>query len=151
MRLDSFFDIEKERLSAVMLQKEITVCQDETFHPETCRVAIEPDSNFILLEKYTNSRKASEWTESMEEATQGLLITVVQSTIDEGKGILHHVKSDLGVLRSTPWVAITFLFSVLFWSFKYFVTGLSVIAPHGMSFFTCDNPGTIPPHVSDWA
>lgn len=95
-----FGDIEKERLSAIMPQKEITVCQDETFHPETCLVAIEPASNFILLEKYTDSRKASEWTKAMEEATQGLLMTVVQSTSDEGKGILHHVKSDLGVHHS---------------------------------------------------
>ena len=34
-----------------MPQKEITVCQGETLHPETCLVAIEPVSNFILLEK----------------------------------------------------------------------------------------------------
>jgi len=42
-----------------MPQKEITVCQGETLHPETCLVAIEPVSNFILLEKYADSRKAS--------------------------------------------------------------------------------------------
>ena len=117
------FDIEKERLSAVMLQKEITVCQDETFHPETCRVAIEPNSNFILLEKYTNSRKASEWTESMEEATQGLLITVVQSTSDEGKGILHHGKSDLGDPMGRDYFSILCLileFQIFCNRFKYY-------------------------------
>ena len=43
---------ERERLAASMTPKEITVCQDETFHPDTCLVGIEPDSNFILLEKY---------------------------------------------------------------------------------------------------
>lgn len=94
--ITEFDHIEKERLSATMPQKEITVCQDETFHPETCLVAIEPVSNFILLEKYADSRKASEWTKAMEDATHGLPITVVQSTSDEGKGILHHVKADLG-------------------------------------------------------
>lgn len=87
---------ERERLAASMPPKEITVCQDETFHPETCLVAIEPVSNFILLEKYAESRKASEWTKAMEEATHGLPVSIVQSTSDEGKGILHHVKSDLG-------------------------------------------------------
>lgn len=87
---------EKSRLSQMMSPKEITVCQDETFHPETCLVSIEPDSNFLLLEKYAESRKASEWTKSMEDATQGLKVTIVQSTSDEGKGIVHHVKKDLG-------------------------------------------------------
>jgi len=95
-----FDHIERVRLSATMPHKEITVCQDETFHPETCLVAIEPVSNFILLEKYADGRKASDWTKAMEEATHGLPITVVQSTSDEGKGILHHVKSDLGVHHS---------------------------------------------------
>jgi hypothetical protein len=91
-----FDHCERERLAASMPPKEIAVCQDETFHPETCLVAIEPVSNFILLEKYADSRKASEWTKAMEEATQGLPVSIVQSTSDEGKGILHHVKSDLG-------------------------------------------------------
>jgi hypothetical protein len=26
------------------------VCEDETFHPATCLVALEPISNFIVLE-----------------------------------------------------------------------------------------------------
>ena len=92
---------ERTRLAESMPHKDITVCQDETFHPETCLVAIEPVSNFILLEKYAQSRKASEWTKAMEEATCGLPISIVQSTSDEGKGILHHVKNDLGV-QHTP-------------------------------------------------
>lgn len=91
---------EKERLGMSMPPKEITVCQDETFHPQTCLVAIEPVSNFILLEKYADSRKASEWTKVMEEATHGLPVRIVQSTSDEGKGILHHVKTDLGAHHS---------------------------------------------------
>lgn len=92
----SFDHSERDRLAASMQPKEVTVCQDETFHPETCLVAIEPVSNFILLEKYADSRKASEWTNAMEKATHGLPISIVQSTSDEGRGILHHVKSDLG-------------------------------------------------------
>jgi len=93
----NFDHFEKERLAASMPSKEISVCEDETFHPETCLVAIEPVSNFILLEKYADSRKAEEWTKAMGEATFGLPVKIVQSISDEGKGILHHVKSDLGV------------------------------------------------------
>jgi hypothetical protein len=87
---------EKQRLAESMAPKDITVCQDETFHPETCLVAIEPASNFILLEKYADSRKSSEWTSAMEEAIKGLSVNIVQSTSDEGRGILCHVKSHLG-------------------------------------------------------
>jgi hypothetical protein len=86
---------EKSRLSEAMKPKEIAICEDETFHPETCLVAIEPVSNFILLEKYADSRKSSEWTKAMDDATAELPVTIVQSVSDEGKGILHHVKSDL--------------------------------------------------------
>lgn len=93
----NFDHSERERLATSMPPKEIAVCEDETFHPETCLVAIEPVSNFILLEKYADSRKASEWTKAMGEATLGLPVKIVQSISDEGKGILSHVKNDLGV------------------------------------------------------
>jgi hypothetical protein len=96
----TFDQEEKKRLATGMEPKQIAVCQDETFHPETCLVAIEPVSNFILLEKYADSRKAKEWTSSMEKATEGLPIEIVQSTSDEGKGLLKHVKEDLGVHHS---------------------------------------------------
>ncbi|MBI4672059.1 MAG: hypothetical protein HY741_10395 [Chloroflexi bacterium] len=83
-----FGQAEKQRLSAGMRPKEITVCEDETFHPEACLVAIEPVSDFILVEKYAGSRTAKEWTDTMEQATAGLAVKIVQSTSDEGKGIL---------------------------------------------------------------
>jgi len=88
------------RLAKKMKPKEITVCQDETFHPETCLVAIEPEANFILLEKYSGGRKGSDWTEAMQDAVKGLPVEIIQSTSDEGKGILHHVKKGLGAHHS---------------------------------------------------
>lgn len=91
---------ETARLTENMKPKEITVCQDETFHPETCLVAIEPASNFILLEKYSQGRKGSDWTEAMQEATKDLPVQIIQSTSDEGKGIIHHVKKGLGAHHS---------------------------------------------------
>lgn len=86
---------EKSRLASDMKPKEITVCQDETFHPAPCLVAIEPIANFILLEEYSKSRKGSDWTEAMVKAMKNLPVTIVQSTSDEGTGILNHVKNGL--------------------------------------------------------
>jgi len=91
---------EKERLAAGMATKQVTVCEDETFHPEVCLVAIEPVSNFILLEQYADDRKAKTWTKALGAATEGLPIEIVQSTSDEGRGLLRHVKKDLGVHHS---------------------------------------------------
>jgi len=91
---------EKNRLSKTMESKKITIVQDETFHPETCLVAIEPVSNFILLEKYSSGRKAKDWTSAMEHAISSMPVEVIQSTSDEGKGICSHVKNDLGAHHS---------------------------------------------------
>ena len=95
-----FAQAEKARLANGMEPRQITVCEDETFHPEICLVAIEPVSNFILVEQYSESRKAVDWTTALRDATQGLAVEIIQSTSDEGKGILHHVKHDLGVHHS---------------------------------------------------
>jgi hypothetical protein len=95
-----FDQAEKQRLAQGMPPKQITVCQDETFHPETCLVAIEPVSNYILLEKYVENRKAETWTQSMAAATKGVPVELVQSTSDEGRGIRHHVEEDLGIHHS---------------------------------------------------
>ena len=75
-----FDKAEKDRLAEGMRPQQIAICEDETFHPEICLVAIEPVSNFILLEKYSESRKAEDWTKAMQEATKGLAVEIVQST-----------------------------------------------------------------------
>lgn len=100
---ESIIEFSKEetsRLAKGMKPKEITVCQDETFHPETCLVGIEPISNYILLEKYSGGRKGSDWTDAIQAAIKELPIKIIQSTSDEGKGILHHVKNGLGAHHS---------------------------------------------------
>jgi hypothetical protein len=96
----AFDKAEKKRLAKDMKLKQITVCEDETFHPQVCLVAIEPVSNFILLEQYADNRKAKTWTRAMEEATEELPVEIVQSTSDEGRGLLSHVKEDLGAHHS---------------------------------------------------
>ena len=100
-----FGQAEQQRLAQGMPPKSITVCQDETLigvanHPETCLVAIEPVSNYILLEKYAENRQAATWTHAMAEAIQGLPVELVQSTSDEGRGLRHHVEEDLGIQHS---------------------------------------------------
>jgi hypothetical protein len=96
----TFAQAERTRLSTGMSPRQITVCEDETFHPEICLVAIEPVSNFILVEHYAESRKAAEWTTALQQATQGLAVEIIQATSDEGKGLLHHVTHDLGAHHS---------------------------------------------------
>ncbi|WP_218188442.1 hypothetical protein, partial [Desulfosarcina cetonica] len=91
---------EAVRLTTGMAPKQITVCQDETFHPQTCLVAIEPESDYIVLEKYADGRKGSDWTKAMNDALKDLPVKVVQSTSDEGKGIANHVRNDLGAHHS---------------------------------------------------
>jgi len=86
---------EKNRLAEGMAPKEISTIEDETFHPETCLVAIEPVSNYILLEEYASGRKADDWTSALQEGTKGLNVEVIQVTSDEGRGIVSHVKNDL--------------------------------------------------------
>ena len=41
---------EHSQLAAHMPIREITLCEDETFHPQICLVAIEPVSDFIVVE-----------------------------------------------------------------------------------------------------
>ncbi len=83
-------------LAAAMPPRAVTVCEDETFHPEICLVAIEPVSNFILLEQYAPDRTAATWTQALATAVDGLPVTVIQGTSDEAKALRHHQEKDLG-------------------------------------------------------
>lgn len=98
--IGAFAAQERTRLAQSMSPKKITVCEDETFHPETCLVAIEPVSDFILLEKYAGHRDAETWDQALKQAVDGLPVEVVQSTSDEAKGILAHVREGLGAHHS---------------------------------------------------
>jgi hypothetical protein len=91
---------ERESLSRDMEEKTITMCGDETFHPQICLVAIEPVSNFIMTEQYSEKRDAASWANAMSEGLADLPVTVVQSTSDEGKGLLKYVKDELGAHHS---------------------------------------------------
>ena len=77
-----------------------TVAEDETFHPDVCLVAIEPVSNFILLEQYAPDRTAATWTQALETALAGMPVTVIQGTSDEAKALRHHHEQDLRAQHS---------------------------------------------------
>jgi hypothetical protein len=95
-----FGEEEDQRLAAQMPPREISVCEDETFHPEICLVAIEPVSNFILIEQYQPQRDADTWSGCLQERLAGLPITVCQVVSDQAKALITHTETHLGVHHS---------------------------------------------------
>jgi hypothetical protein len=71
---------EEEPLAAPMPPREITVCEDETFHPQICLVAIEPVSDYLLLEQYAPQRDAETWNRWFDERRAGWSVTVCRAT-----------------------------------------------------------------------
>ncbi len=96
----AFGQQERARLAPTMAPKKITTCNDETFHPEVCLVAIEPISNFIILEKYAIQRDAKTWADATQDVLSDLPVSIVQVTSDEAKGILRYTKTELGAHHS---------------------------------------------------
>lgn len=99
-KIIEFGRIENERLGRQMPAKAITLCEDETFHPEVCLVAIEPVSNFILVEKYAENRKTETWNEAVESALKNLSIKVIQVASDQGRSLISHALKGLKVHHS---------------------------------------------------
>lgn len=85
---------QRQALAAGMRPRAITVCEDETFHPTICLVALDPVSNFILLEQYAEDRTAATWTQALAAACAGLPVTVVQGTSDEATALRRHIERD---------------------------------------------------------
>jgi len=82
---------EKGQLAGQMKPKSITLTEDETFHKgDPCLVASEPVSNFILVEEHAKDRRADTWNVTTARALEGLPVTVIQSTSDEGVALLKH-------------------------------------------------------------
>src|SRR4030042_1322258 len=91
---------EDQRLAAQMPSREITLCEDETFHPQICLVAIEPVSNFILVEQYQPQRDAETWQQCASARLAALPVTVCQVTSDAAKAIIAHTEAYLGAHHS---------------------------------------------------
>lgn len=91
---------ERTRLAENMPHKEVIVCEDETFHPEICLVALEASSGFILVERYAESRDAATWNQALEDGLQGLDVKVIHLVSDQAKALICHAKECLGVENS---------------------------------------------------
>ena len=95
-----FGKIEEKRLAQQMPVKAITLCEDETFHPEICLVAIEPVSNFILVERYAVDRKTKTWDEAVCDTLKNFPVEVIQIASDEGRSLISHALKSLKVHHS---------------------------------------------------
>jgi hypothetical protein len=99
--LGRFSDEEQPRLAATMTPKTITLAADENFHgPKPCLVAIEPVSNFLVVESYRDRRDGDTWTEAIQVRLKGLPVRVVLLTSDQAKGLLRCAHDGLDVLQS---------------------------------------------------
>src|SRR4051794_2384609 len=82
-------------------RRPITVVADEHFHgPDNCLVAIEPVSNFILVEQYAQRRDADTWEQAVREGIKGMPVQVVQLTSDQATGLLCCAEKGLEVAHS---------------------------------------------------
>lgn len=75
--------------------RRITLCQDETFHPQVCLVAVEPVSGFVVLEQYAERRDAATWSAATLQSLADLPVQVVQSTSDEAQALKKQARQDL--------------------------------------------------------
>jgi hypothetical protein len=93
--LVEFGQQQEQKLRLHMPTRQITACIDETFHPEICLVAIEPVSNYLLLETYVAARDQQTWDASMQQALQHLSVEVVQCTGDQARALVAHTQQTM--------------------------------------------------------
>ena len=97
----AFAQEQRAALAVGMPLQQVTVCEDETYHPAICLVAIAAGSGFILLEQYASDRTAATWTQALETALSGLAVTVIQGTSDEAGALRRHLEKDLGAQHAS--------------------------------------------------
>ncbi len=96
----AFGDNEEKRLAEKMRSRKITLGLDEMFRGRRpCLVAIEVVSNFILLEKFTEDRKAETWKKEINTRLEGLKIDVGQ-VVSDLCGALTCYTKDIGAQHS---------------------------------------------------
>ena len=96
----AFAEQERSRLGTQMPMKDVALCEDETFHPRPCLVAIEPVSGYIPVETYCDGRDAVTWNRVVQEGLEGLAVHVVQCVSDEAGGLRAHARDGLGAHHS---------------------------------------------------
>ena len=91
---------ETGRLARDMAPQAITVTQDATLTGGLCLVAIEPVSNYILLEEPAEARDHDACNAWREHALAPLKCHIIPSTSDEAPGLLAYVAQHLGAHHS---------------------------------------------------
>lgn len=94
--LVEFGESSEKKLAAGMRRRKITAGLDEMFRGKRpCLVAIEVVSNYILLEKFTEDRKANTWKTELEPRLNELNIELGQ-VVSDLCGAIRSVTRDLG-------------------------------------------------------
>jgi Family of unknown function (DUF6399) len=89
------------RLAPTMPVRKISLCEDENFHQgPPCLVAIEPVSNFLVVETCSAKRDAASWDRAVAKGLEGLPVQVIQVGSDLAPGIIAHAKDGLGAHHS---------------------------------------------------
>lgn len=84
--------------AATRTSKDIVLCPDENFHgPHICLVAIEPVSNFIVVETYAPQRDSVTWAAAIKTGLDGLPVHLVCLTSDQASGLVCCAQTQLEV------------------------------------------------------
>ena len=90
----------EETLSTKIEGKKIAIASDELFRQgKPCLVAIATVANYILLEKFTEDRKATTWKAELEKAIKSIGVTIEQNTSDLC-GALRSTTKSMGAVHS---------------------------------------------------
>jgi hypothetical protein len=97
-----FAKAERQLLAAALKAsgavKDIVLCPDENFHgPHVCLVAIEPVSNFIVVEVYADQRDSVTWAKAIKTGLDGLAVHLVCLTSDQASGLVCCALTELEV------------------------------------------------------
>lgn len=96
----AFGEAQQARMAPALAGKEITLAADENFHEGPCLVAIEPASNFVVVEKVADARGVDDWKGAMVPVLSSLGVRVTQVTSDSGTAILALAEHILGAHHS---------------------------------------------------
>lgn len=94
--LGEYGDAQRARLGPGMPAQSVVLCEDETFHPAMCLVAIAAESDMILLESYSETRDGATWSALVEKAVADLPVKVAMVVGDGAKGLIAHAREGLG-------------------------------------------------------
>jgi DNA-binding XRE family transcriptional regulator len=91
---------EQKLVEKMPKDKAITACLDETFPQGIYLVAMDPDSNFIILEEDAAKRDCETWNNALQKRLDALPIKVVQVTSDQAAALVKYTEQCLGAHHS---------------------------------------------------